>query len=428
MVSLANLEARVLSGTMVSAAREKLLNKGFSAEQVDTLLLKYYQGMKANFDPFMCWVRDKAAWLAITASFTNVHVTGLENVVETLKAGKVALVSSHFSYADVGILPYVFAQGHISNVFYEGGENVVSVPVLRPIVERFFSGIGLIQVKRGAALVREREKSHLYVAVLQAYISELLRQGNNVLNFAGRGRYRTGELQPVNLAVSSSIIQDAEWVVPVAVTYSIIPEASHFAQSLELNPQHQDGITGRRVVRKAVSERGGAISEALSLIRLNRGYGDVYVVFGSPIATSQYARQFSSDDPRMVENRFHSDLTATIKELVTMTPNSALAAALMRLSKLNPQNGCFQLSQLLSTISHTIDQARAHRVLVAPQLQESYGQGISASINYMTDMGALKKSRDGHEILVRDARLLRFYANTIAPTLAHMANRAASGA
>ncbi len=426
MASLANLEDRILDDPRVNAAKEELLNKGFSAEQVNTLLLRYYQGMKANLDPFMCWVRDKTASFAITASFSNVHVTGLEKVIEILKAGRVALVSSHFSYADVGILPYVFAQNNISNVFYEGGENVVSVPVLHPIVERFFRGTGLVQVKRGAALVREKEKGHLYVAVLQAYISELLRQGNNVLNFAGRGRHRTGELQPVDLAVSSSIIQDAEWVVPVAVTYNIIPEGRHFAQSLELNPQRQAGIIRRRVVRRAVSRRGGTISEALSLIRLDRGYGDVYVVFGSPIATSQYAGQFSSGDKGMVVEKFHSDLTAAIKGIVTMTPNSALAATLMRLSK--PENEYFPLSQLLTATSHTIDQAQAHAVQVASRLQEyDHGiSGISASINYMTGMGALKRSRDGREISVRDAQLLQLYANTIIPTLTHMANIAVS--
>lgn len=412
------LEGRVLSDPRVKAVRTQLANNGFSEEELVRLSAEYFGAMQAGISPAPASIRNKFAWLAIKLSFSKVRVQGLEEIVETLKIGKVALVSSHFSYADVGVLPYVFAQHSIGNVYYEGGQNVVSIPVIRQIAAALFRSIGTVLIKRGPELRKEKEKSLIYGAVLQAYISQLLRQGNNVLNFAGRGRHRTGGLQPVDLAVSPSIIQDAEYVVPVAITYSHVPEDMLFA-SETVNGQKPGSNKGKR------NGKGSSIMAAFRLIRFDRGYGDVYVTFGKPIQMSPYADQLyaANANPKLVERGLHNDLTAAVKGLVTMTPNSALAATVLRLH--DSGKSSIGLSELTMQMESMVAEAEELGVLVSPDLRsgsEKPQKSLCRSISYFVKQGALTASDNFFTLRVRDPRLLHFYANNINPTMKQMAS------
>lgn len=410
MVSLADLEARVLSDTRVNAAKEGLLSKGLPAEQLDIFLLRYYHGMKANLDPFACWLRDKVAWLAITASFSNVHVTGLEKVAEILKEGKVALISSHFSYADVGIVPFVFARHGIDNVFYEGGENVVAVPVVGAAADLFFTNAGLIKIKRGTDIIREREKGFLYVAALQAYVSQLLLHGYNVLNFAGKGSHKTGRLEPVDLLVSPSIIQNAHYVVPMAVTYTVVPEDRVFARAFASAGDGNGKVNGQKAGTKS---RGRSILDAFALVRLGHGYGDVYVVFGKPIPTEAYAAmlQAGNGSRRRVESIFHSDLTEAVKRLVTLTPNNAVAAALLK----HQTTSWFDVAAYASSLVQKAQQAGVH--IAKPLTTLDSDEALHQAFDYFARKGAVQKTTGDYNYRIKDASLIAFYANTITATL-----------
>jgi glycerol-3-phosphate O-acyltransferase len=367
-----------------------LVHRRSSEEKLMQLARNYFARMRSAIEPGSVKLTGALAEFAVTQSFSEVHVQGIAEIVETLQKGKVAFYSAHFSYYDVGVLPYVFAQHGVSNVYYIGGENVTRIPVLGLIFGPLLRNSGLIQIQRDL----KGKKLLLSRAVLQAYAAYLMQNGFAIHNNAGGGRNRH-EVEPVRASVSGAVVTDAESVFPMSIVYDIFPEDREFA----LQPKR-----GSRSV----------LDPLLKLVQtlLNKEpYGDVYIAFGKPVSRDKYAARYNAEENgSLVVKEFEAEVTKAIIRTVTITPTSLLAALL-------DAHGTKALiiDDMQAAAEQMLTELASAGSNVAPNLKADPKAALAYAASKLEKRGALYF--DGTECIIREPKLIRFYAEKAIPTL-----------
>lgn len=413
----ASLEEEILQSWHVQAAIQRLGERGLSRETAEETARQFFRSARSSHKPLAMFISAQASKLYLLLSFSNrVTYTGLERAVEMLEKGKVAVVSDHASYGTIGDWFYFFSENNIGNVYYGAGENVPHVNVKIPLIGKPLGSVlskilgawvhnsGAIYLKRSFS----GKSDALFHAVLAAYESYLLQNGAVVHNYTGRGRQKEGFVEQLNLSATPGILQGAEWIIPASVTYSTIPEDVAFSQALAI----ADGKAKRRKENKSSA---ASFLTALKLINLKKilmwgdeGFGEAYVNFGEPVQASHYAPNGAVSDEEKED--FHRDVTARIVRLVTLTPNSAIAVALLD----RQTTSWFDIAAYASSLVREAKQAGVH--LAIPLTKPNIDEALSEAFNYFVRKGAVQKTAD-YSYRLKDQRLIVFYANTIRATL-----------
>ena len=395
MAVTVDLEEIVLNSAEVQSAINHLTSTahGREKQRLSASAQKYFSGMRGSINAQALGFGQEFAGMVVKFSFTDVQTSGLEDAAHLLKRGGSAIFSTHFSYFDVAVLPHIFGINDSAGVYYVAGENVAHVPVIGKYVEKLLRNSGAIFVKRNIAA--EGRDGLLFHAVLQAYSSCLLSQGKNVLNFAGHGRHRTGEVELVASTASPAIIRKAMGIIPVAVTYDVVPEDRMFASS-----------TSRR--------RGGrSILEAIKLIRWDKFYGTAYVNFGKSLEAAAYCNEAEDGKPlgKQALIRFHNDVTKSLIRLVTLTPVNALAVILSSKNAAYPTMG-----DLAESAHDLVSRAVGAGMHVSQKLSDG---GVEEAMRFAAEKlakrGAVKYARGTFSI--QQPKLITHYSNTVRPTL-----------
>ncbi len=412
-----NLESIILQSVHVQSVIQRLGKHGIPKETAEETASKFFHSIRSTHNPAAMFVSMQLSRLYLLLSFSNqVKYTGLEKVLEILEKGKVAVISNHASYGTVGDWFYFFSKNNIRQVYYGTGENVpreslkltlIGRPVsfvLSKILDLWIHNSGAIYLKRS---VRGKSDA-LFHAVLAAYESHLLQNGAIVHNYTGRGRQKEGFVEQLNLSATPGILEGAEWIVPASVTYGTIPEAVAFSQALATEGKRQKKP---RENKSQASSIMWALMHVVNWKKLldwtDKGYGQVYINFGEPIAATHYAPNGIVTDEE--KDFFHSDITSRIVKLVTMTPKSAIAVAL-RDTQVN------DWFKLLAYADSLVQNAQKMGVHVSEDLQGGSYLALRDAFDYMAKKGAIRQTSH-YTYLIKDLRLIDFYANTISVTL-----------
>ncbi len=255
-------------------------------------------------------------WRRIFEGF-EVDETGIERVREAGKSGPLIYLPSHRSHVDYLVMSDLLVARDLLPPHIAAGANLSFWP------------LGWLFRTSGAFFIRRRyHGDDLYAALLQAYVSEVLKEGHNIEVFIEGGRTRTGRLMPPRLGLLA-MIADAvtrkeaprAHVVPVSIGYERLVELTSLTRELTGGTKRPESVRG--------------LFRAGKVVRTKRSYGYVNVQFGEPIDVGEFLAQRGYDDEAPPETRqrairslgFHAISGAGV--VTAVTPTSVCAAALL---------------------------------------------------------------------------------------------------
>ncbi|MBL8739441.1 MAG: 1-acyl-sn-glycerol-3-phosphate acyltransferase, partial [Myxococcales bacterium] len=195
--------------------------------------------------------------------FSEVDVTGVEDVREASRKGTVVFLPCHKSHVDYIVLSYVLRK------------NLLELPVVAAGDNLSFFPVGEILRQGGAFFIRRDFRGdRLYAAVVDAYVRRLLRDGWALEFYLEGGRSRTGKLLApklglLNLVVDAALSLEGRAIsfVPVHIGYERLMEDFELAQEKAGAPKQRESYRSLYAVLDA----------------LRYDYGRVSVSFGRPI-------------------------------------------------------------------------------------------------------------------------------------------------
>ncbi len=425
-LSRQGLEEAILKSPQVQSTIGRLANgETGNKERLAAKALEYLSGIRADPSPRSIKLYTSLAHAVSGFSFENVKCTGLEGNAAALKKGGVALLATHFSYLDIFTVPHVLDNKDLYTHTI-AGENIASIPVIGYPLGKFLRRTGAIFVKRDMSEGDEeskRKEGKLYRVVLQAYISHLHSQKQNVLMFGSggktSGRYKTGKVEPISLSALFAFLA-ADKLLPVATTYEIIADDNALVSSAEMREKTQ---TAKRSFVASVRKKMSKPPSFLQPLRLafldgilNGPYGTVHVRFGEPLETTAYVDQQDVRDGLMLPpealKRLRYDVTQSQLKLMTLTPVSALAVLLS-----SRGTDSFRVEDLVKPGRELVQRANDSGVCLSDKLLDmSIEDALSHAITALAQRGGVKE-QTGRAFSVTKPRLLTYYENTISPTL-----------
>ncbi len=381
-------------------------------------------------NPLIRSVGKAIASFLIKGSFSDLEVTGLDQLVDVpgkgeielsqlLAEGGVGVVATHRMYFDIPNVVHVSGEQGIENLYYLGGNNVpqlkggslvkalkfMLVPAAK-IWEGLFRNSGAILFSRKLApkgflgrakgalkqAVYGPEEKLLLPNIDQAIVAYFLdeKRGEkraNVLTFTGNkdqnGRHRDARIPKLDSPFTKPLLEHADWIVPYVGIADIIPEAKAFAVKHEKSGQTIDGY-----LRKYT--------------RLDHRYGKIRMHFCQPLKTSDFATKLSLE----------KEVTRSLIANTPLIPTSALAAAL----KLYDVES-FSTSQITSLVEKVVDAAGRRGVRIVGELQDkaSLQTTLYTAAMALTRQGMLKVEATGFKL--HEPKLRDFYANMAIQTL-----------
>ncbi|MGD0524536.1 MAG: 1-acyl-sn-glycerol-3-phosphate acyltransferase [Polyangiaceae bacterium] len=219
-------------------------------------------------------------------SAIEVDEPGIERVRELGKEGTVVFLPSHKSHMDYLALAWVLYRHKLPLPLIAAGDNLNFFPV------------GPIFRRAGAFFIRRTfSGDRLYMAVVDAYVRRLIKEGSALEFFLEGGRSRTGKLLSPKLGLLSIVVDAAlgvptrtTWFCPVSIGYERFIEEKAFVAEVSGGEKEKEDVRG---LVKAIDVMVGR-------------YGRLSVQFGKPMTLGEILREV---DPK-----------ATPDDLATMTP------------------------------------------------------------------------------------------------------------
>ncbi len=232
-------------------------------------------------------------WFCTKRQFEKVIIS--KEDVEKLKkaSGGVAFASTHFSLFDVSIIPYVFRSNGIRNEpVYIGGVNLMNLGESLP--SRIMKY--LISNSNTSFIDRVPEEAPIVAGeIVKHYFEYLLKSGSNIVYFgSANGCDKRGIVE----SRKSALLDVVDKVIPVTVTYEIIPEGEDYAERMSSNEKHA----------------GRSFNDGFNMLGLTPRHGAVYVKVGEEIA----GKKGKKLDEAIVQG---------LQNLITITPTNLFATA-----------------------------------------------------------------------------------------------------
>ena len=302
--------ARVLADPRVQASE--------SGEERAAQARRLYAGLAADPIPRSMDASLRVIMIAMRRLFRGFEVD--EAGIETLRAaaarGPLLLVPSHRSHADYLLILKLLIERDLAPPTVAAGQNLAFFPLSH-----------VLRTGNAFFVRRNQKLDGLYGAVLSAYLTRLLQQGQSVKIYLEGGRTRTGRVGEARLGLLS-VAADAAvsgaapglTIVPMSVGYERVPEASTVTAELDGRPKRPEGLH--------------SLVAAASLLWSRDDHGYVNIQVGEPVnvaaflAAHGYVRPGQEPERKAAIAALGAFAMERIRAITAITPTALLAAAL----------------------------------------------------------------------------------------------------
>ena len=302
--------------------------KGRSPGSVRREAVRDLGEIASRYSPmFIDFIRPIFRWIFQTMyDRVEIDEKGLAEVRRLAADKPLVLTPSHKSHVDYMLLSWAF---------YEHG---LIPPQVAAGINLAFWPFGSLARRAGAFFIRRSFKGDkIYSATLRAYVKYLLRERFTQEFFPEGGRSRTGKLLFPKTGLFSMEVDawgdgavDDVLFIPIAVDYERLVEGASYAQELAGGEKKKESF-------------GALLQTPRALLRR---YGRIYLQFGTPVSLKALAEQQlgasagapsltldaderGSDSRRSLVQHLANRVMWGIAEVVTVTPVSLVAAALL---------------------------------------------------------------------------------------------------
>lgn len=253
----------VRSESVTAAIAQEMKERGISSDAAGARARLYANEIASDysypvlrvFELFLTWM-----W---TRLYNGITVTNFETVETHYTDHEVVYVPCHRSHIDYLLLSFVIFTRGLMPPHIAAGDNL-NMPVVGSLLRR-----------AGAFFLRRTFKGNfLYAAVFHEYLYQLTSRGVPIEYFAEGGRSRTGRLLSARLGMINmtmrSYLRDHNRplvFIPAYIGYEKLLEGSTYIGELMGKPKQKENL----------------LSLVLSVRKLQRVFGRVYLSFGEPI-------------------------------------------------------------------------------------------------------------------------------------------------
>jgi glycerol-3-phosphate O-acyltransferase len=300
--------------------------KGRSAASVQREARRDLREIASRYSPlFIDMIRPIFRWIFHTMyDRVEIDEKGLAEIRRLAADKPLVLTPSHKSHVDYMLLSWAF---------YEHG---LIPPQVAAGINLAFWPFGSLARRAGAFFIRRSFKGDkIYSATLRAYVKYLLRERFTQEFFPEGGRSRTGKLLFPKTGLFSMEVDawgdgavDDVLFIPIAVDYERLVEGPSYVQELAGGEKKKETF-------------GALLQTPRALLRR---YGRIYLQFGTPVSLKELAEkqlgtgapsltldgdERGSDSRRSLVQHLANRVQWGIAEVVTVTPVSLVAAALL---------------------------------------------------------------------------------------------------
>jgi glycerol-3-phosphate O-acyltransferase len=275
--------------------------------------------LEAAVDETALAILDRTIDATISRMYESFEVdqAGLRRLQQVAKTGTLVLLPSHKSHVDYLILSHIFYRAKMPVPLVAAGDNLNFFP------------LGPIFRKSGAFFIRRKfHGDRLYIAVVDAYMRRLMKEGSTLEFFLEGGRSRTGKLLSPKLGLLSMVVDAAlgttskpVYFCPISIGYERMVEEHAYV----------DEVSGGE---KAKEDMGGLLRTASVL---TRQYGRISVQFGEPLTLFGVAgdlgvaegAELSPSKRRALITRLGHWVMNEINRISAVTPGALVATVLL---------------------------------------------------------------------------------------------------
>jgi glycerol-3-phosphate O-acyltransferase len=279
--------------------------------------------MEATLDMNAIPPIDRALSEVVERMYQSVDVDeeGIERLREAQKDGTLVLLPSHKSHVDYLMISQIFYRHHMPLPLVAAGDNLSFFP-LGPLFRR-----------AGAFFIRRSFKGdRLYMAVVDAYVRRLIKDGWSVEFFLEGGRSRTGKLLPPKVGLLSMVVEAAIGVTgkkvyfcPISIGYERFVEEQSFVAEMSGGEKKSEDALGLLKTMNLIVGRYG---------QLNVQFGELLTLDGvlAEIDPSAKAADLAKMTParrRAVVTRLAYRVMNEINRVTSVTAGALVAASLL---------------------------------------------------------------------------------------------------
>lgn len=366
---------------------------------------RLYDALAADPIPGSMDLSLRVVMIAMRRIFRGFEVdeAGLENLRAAAARGPVLLAPAHRSHADYLLILKLLIERDIAPPTVAAGQNLA-----------FFPLSWIMRTGNAFFIERKQKLEGLYGAVLSAYLTALLEQGQALKIYLEGGRTRDGLVGEARLGLLS-VAADAAvsgaapelQLVPMSVGYERVLEASAVTAELEGRPKRAEGLH--------------SLASAASLLWRRDDHGYVNVQIGAPVDVAAFLAQRGYTRPDQGQRRkeaisaLGAHVMAQVRALTALTPTALLAAALVQ-APASPDLPWAKLCAAARVLAAGARTRGARLSTAGGAVDDDANLERAAAL--LAREGALVIEGDGPERRVRAVAgrgvLLRYYANLAA--------------
>ncbi len=266
------------------------------------------------------------ATLARMYSAIEVDEKGLARLREAVKDGTLVLLPSHKSHVDYLVLSRIFYRARIPVPCIAAGDNLSFFP-LGPLFRR-----------GGAFFIRRAFKGDkLYIAVVDAYMRRLLKDGWPLEFFLEGGRSRTGKLLSPKLGLLSMVVDAAlgtssrkVYFCPISIGYERVVEEGSYVRELSGGEKSKEDVRGLVKAAELVVGRYGRLNVQFGeLITINSVLREMDAPLVQVGGDDDQEIKLSPTSRRALVSRLAYRVMHEINQVTAVTPGALVATALL---------------------------------------------------------------------------------------------------
>jgi len=279
--------------------------------------------MEATLDMNAIPPIDRALSEVVERMYQSVDVDkdGIERLRDAQKDGTLVLLPSHKSHVDYLMLSQIFYRNHMPLPLVAAGDNLSFFP-LGPLFRR-----------AGAFFIRRSFKGdRLYMAVVDAYVRRLIKDGWSVEFFLEGGRSRTGKLLPPKVGLLSMVVEAAIGVTgrkvyfcPISIGYErFVEEQSFVAEMSGGEKKSEDALALLKTMNLIVGRYGQLNVQFGELLTLDSVLAEI-----DPTAKAADLASMTPARRRAVVTRLAYRVMNEINRVTSVTAGALVATSLL---------------------------------------------------------------------------------------------------
>ncbi len=285
--------------------------------------LSMVREMEATLDMNAIPPIDRALSEVVERMYQSVDVdkAGIERLRDAQKDGTLVLLPSHKSHVDYLMLSQIFYRNHMPLPLIAAGDNLSFFP-LGPLFRR-----------AGAFFIRRSFKGdRLYMAVVDAYVRRLIKDGWSVEFFLEGGRSRTGKLLPPKVGLLSMVVEAAIGVTgkkvyfcPISIGYERFVEEQSFVAEMSGGEKKGEDALGLLKTMNLIVGRYGQLNVQFGeLLTLDTVLAEI-----DPAAKAADLASMTPARRRAVVTRLAYRVMNEINRVTSVTAGALVATALL---------------------------------------------------------------------------------------------------